>query len=306
MRICYLDESGVPELTAQTSHFVLLGMSIQAETWKTKDRQIARIKRKYGLAGAEIHTAWMLRPYAEQNRIPKFREMDYDARRVAVQQERNKFLIQKAAVKGLSAVKSDKKNFAKTVAYIHLTHAERVNVLQDIADAVGAWADCQIFAECTDKTVFAGVPPATPPFEEGFAQVVTRYHRYLTDLNPQEHGLIVQDQNDSMARRLTALMRQYHQSGTRWTMKIRLIVETPLFVNSELTSLVQAADVCAYAVRRFCEKKETDLLDRIYPRFATANGRVVGVRHYTGSTICPCRICLNHRTLKQMSQAPAK
>lgn len=69
------------------------------------------------------------------------------------------------------------------------------------------------------------------------------------------------------------MMRHFHERGTRWTTQIPLLVETPLFVDSKLTSMVQMADVCAYATRRFCEKVETDLFDRIFWRFQRADIR---------------------------------
>lgn len=121
-----------------------------------------------------------------------------------------------------------------------MTRVERTDVLRQVAEAVAGWDDCQLFGEASDKNSFRGVPPKTPPFEEAFTQVASRLHRFLTAQNPQEHGLLVQDRNETMARRLTALMRAFHKQGTRWT-TLPLIVETPLFVDSHLTSLVQVA-----------------------------------------------------------------
>ena len=65
MHICYIDESGTPQLPGNTPHFVLAGLAIPVEKWKTCDLQVHTLKNKYGLVGAEIHTAWLLRPYQE-------------------------------------------------------------------------------------------------------------------------------------------------------------------------------------------------------------------------------------------------
>ena len=294
MRICYLDESGSPELGGGTSHFVLLGLSIQAESWKAKDAEIARIKQRFGLQGAEIHTGWMTRRYLEQERIPNFELMGVAERREAVQRTRDESLVRKAALRGPARVQEDRKNFKKTAPYIHLTLAERREVLRQIAGTVALWDDCRLFAECTDKQSFRGLAPRVPPFEEGFTQVVTRFHRFLEELAPPEQGLLVQDNNQTMASRLTDLMRVFHGEGTRWITEVRLIVETPLFVDSQLTSMVQVADVCAYATRRYCEKRETELFDPIFPKFHQVGTRAVGVRHYTGTRQCTCRICSAH------------
>ena len=89
-------------------------------------------------------------------------------------------------------------------------------------------------------------------------------------------------------------MRKFHQQGTLWA-KVDRIIETPLFVDSSLTSMVQMADLCAYATRRFFENGETDLFDRIFGRFDQASGRIVGIRHYVGAKSCECKVCAAHR-----------
>jgi hypothetical protein len=139
--------------------------------------------------------------------------------------------------------------------------------------------------------------------------VVTRYHHFLVRLGV-DAGILVQDQNETSERRLTQLVRRFHRHGGTWATFTRL-VETPLFVNSELTAMVQLADLCSYATRRFFENSETDLFDRIYGRFDVSGGKTVGLRHYTGSQQCRCRVCKDHgrgvgrrrptprRTLKQ-------
>lgn len=291
MRICYLDESGVPELTGGTSHFVLLGLAIPAETWRIKDAEISLIKQRFGLERAEVHTGWMARRYLEQERIPGFDELGIADRRAAVNKERLAFLVKKATRLGEKSVREDRKNFKKTEPYVHLTRGERLEVLKQIAQRVGAWNDCYLFGECTDKRTFGGRLPRIPPFEEAFTQVVTRFHRFLEHLPTPEHGMFVQDKNDTMAKRLTELMRIFHRQGTRWG-DLPLFVETPLFVDSMLTSMVQVADVCAYAARRFCEKGEIDLFNLIYGRINVAGGRLVGMRQ-TGSSMLNDKILRN-------------
>lgn len=87
-------------------------------------------------------------------------------------------------------------------------------------------------------------------------------------------------------------MKKFYKVGTLWT-QISWIIETPLFVNSELTSMIQLADICVYAIRRFLEKNETDLFEEIFKRADRRGRTVVGFRHYTDST-CACQICSNH------------
>jgi hypothetical protein len=103
------------------------------------------------------------------------------------------------------------------------------------------------------------------------------------------HGALIHDNNETVSRKHTKLMKGFLYHGTLWT-SIEKIIETPLFVNSELTSLVQIADLCSYSIRRFFENDETYLIDRIKSRFDKKKGKFVGVRHFTNSS-CKCFIC---------------
>jgi hypothetical protein len=115
----------------------------------------------------------------------------------------------------------------------------------------------------------------------------------------------VHDNNETVAKKHTRLMRRFHREGTLWT-RIERLIETPLFVDSSLTRLVQIADLCGYALRRYLENGETDLFTRIFPRADRRGSVVVGVRHFTVSS-CQCEICKGHRSkaLVLLTPAPA-
>ena len=137
------------------------------------------------------------------------------------------------------------------------------------------------------------LPNSAGDFEEAFEQVVTRFNTCLRNIGGV-HGLLVQDNNETIAIRLTKLMRKFHREGTTWAKDIEFVVETPLFVDSELTSMVQLADLCGYAIRRFFDNDESDLLDRISPAFDRNGTKLVGIRHYTRADACECKICIEH------------
>lgn len=285
MYICYLDESGTVDPGPNADHFVLLGLAVPADTWKAKDQQVDQLKMKYGLHFSEIHTAWMVRDYQEQKAIPGFEALGWEERRKAV-------LGVRALNLGRPRTNSQQrellKNYRKSEAYVHLTRAERQQCVRELADLVGSWDDSRIFCDAHAKAHTKGVDH----FREAFEQVVTRFNTYLIVVNGPL-GLLVQDNNQSVAGRLTATMRGYHQTGTPWG-QINKIVETPMFVDSELTAMVQMADVCAYAARRFFERGETDLFDRIKPRIDRNRGVLVGMRHFTSKYKCKCKVCLGH------------
>ena len=290
MHICYLDESGSYSRNANTPYFILLGLSIPAAAWRAKDAEIAGILDAHGLFG-EVHTAWMIRSYPEQERIKGFAALSPTDRQAAVEKERKADLA-KAALKGKVAVNTLARNYKKTLRYTHLTHAERIAILRALADKIGAWQDAVLFGDAQQKSAHLPSVADAVIMDYAFEQVVTRFHTYLNRARI-DLGMLVQDQNDTAAVRLTQLARRYHAKGTRYSAVSRL-VETPLFVDSKLTSMVQLADLCSYAVRRFFEKNETDLFDRVYPRFDRLGGRLVGLRHFTGRQRCNCRVCKDH------------
>jgi hypothetical protein len=59
MYLCYLDESGTPDHTSNTNHFVLLGIAFPVQCWRTVSGSIDTTKQRYGLSRTEIHTGWL-------------------------------------------------------------------------------------------------------------------------------------------------------------------------------------------------------------------------------------------------------
>jgi hypothetical protein len=300
VRLCYIDESGTPQIPGNTSHYVLAGLAIPINKWKSYDAQIEKLKQLYGLDGAEIHTAWLLRSYIEQSKITDFSSLDYKARRFEVIKARTIEIqrLTKAKSKLLSQVK---KNYAKTTSYIHLTSEERKSFVSDVAHALSGWNDVRLFAECINKLNFDPTIARLSVDEQAFEQVVTRFEKYLQlyssnpKCNSRHFGLLIHDNNETEARKLTDLMKKFHTNGTFWV-KLKNIIETPLFVNSELTSMVQLADLCAYAIRRYLENQEDELFNVIYLRGdRDRSKRCVGIRHYNGKDSCKCIICTNHK-----------
>ena len=88
---------------------------------------------------------------------------------------------------------------------------------------------------------------------------------YPPELYDLENDPEEQDDNETVKRKHTQRMRDFHRKGTLWT-SIERIIETPLFVDSQLTSMVQIADLCSYSLRQFVEKGETTLFNKIYAR----------------------------------------
>ena len=295
MQLLYLDESGTSSIPGNTSHFILAGIAIPIWHWNTCDREIAAVKRRFGLEKSEIHTGWIVRRYKEQEEIQVFHGLSTSDRRNEVRKIRTARLLQLQRTANRKKYRQIKKNYAKTDAYVHLTLDERKKFVQEVAQCVSQWGFARLFAECVDKIHF------NPAFgrtidEQSFEQIVSRFERYLQNIggdgNDRQYGLLIHDNNYTVAKKLTELMQSFHRSGTLWT-RIESTIETPLFVDSKLTSMVQIADLCAYALRRYLENSEEDLFNSIFERADRRFGATVGVRHFSVAN-CQCRICEEH------------
>jgi len=151
VHLCYIDESGVPSIPGNTSHFVLAGLSIPILKWSEADAEIASILKKYDLESEELHTAWLLRPYLEQAKITNFASLSRKDRRSAVESARTKELL-RLQKPGLNKLyRQVKKNYSHTKAYIHLTFDERKKLVSEVAAMVGKWTYARLFAECITR-----------------------------------------------------------------------------------------------------------------------------------------------------------
>lgn len=174
MDLCYIDESGTPDVPGNTSHYILAGLSIPDQFWRQHQTQLDRIKSNYQLDDAEIHVAWMMRTYFEQSLIPDFEQMSYERRRSEVSKLRRLELyrLQKESSK---RHKQTRKNYRKTDAFVHLTLRERRQVVTDIARLISTWGVARLFAECIDKVHFDPTIAKRSVHE----QVVSRFEQYL-------------------------------------------------------------------------------------------------------------------------------
>ena len=233
----------------------------------------------------------------EQSRIVGFDTLNRDQRRAEVNKARIAHLLQLQKQNSRRTYRQTKKNYSQTDSYIHLTLAERQRLIDEVADCVSGWGFARLFAECIDKVHFNPQIARLSLDEQAFEQIISRFERYLQNIDGANgrgnYGLIVHDNNETVARKHTRMMRTFHQKGTLW-IDIQKIIETPLFVDSKLTSMVQIADLCSYSLRRYLENGESDLFHRIYTRADRHLDRTVGVRHFTHEN-CPCDICRDHR-----------
>ena len=226
----------------------------------------------------------------EQQSIPNFASMAPLERRSSVVRARTAELLRLQRV-NRKQYKQTNKNYQKTQAYIHLTYDERRNAVGELAQRIASWGAARLFAECVDKVHFDPIRTGNTVDEQAFEQIVSRFEQFLKN-SQGGYGLLVHDNNETVAKRHTEMMKRFFESGTLWT-QVNHVIETPMFVDSQLTGMVQLADLCAYALRRYLENSETDLFDFVFQRADKIGSTSVGVRHYTRPD-CICRICASH------------
>jgi hypothetical protein len=210
LHLCYIDESGTPDVPGNTSHYVLAGLSIPVWHWRDSEKEIYAVKQKYSLPDAEIHSGWLTRKYIEQSKIPNFPQLDFFQRRYEVEKHRKTELLNLQKSRKQNLYRQTKKNYNHTRDYIHLTYEERIAFLEDVAKIIGNWGFVRLFAECVDKIHFDPKRTKQTLDEQAFEQIVSRFEQFLKVIqtfgNPKIYGLLVHDNNETVAKRHTALM----------------------------------------------------------------------------------------------------
>ena len=292
MRLFYLDESGNPELSGASDSYVLVAVGIPIEKWTACDKAINQLKASYNLLSAEIHTAWMLRSYREQQEIEGFDSMPHEERRQAVIRVREQKVQNYKANKPPQALKSLKKIYKNTEPYIHLTYSERERFIFDLAAKIKSWSFARIFTEVIDKKDYHPPKPDLTPEVQAFERIVTRIEKYLSHISNEQkvYGLLIHDECESVTASHVCNMKRYHRRGT-FKSEIKHIIETPLFVSSDHTNMVQIADCCAYALRRYYDSADSALYTPIKARADKIGADIVGFNHYTSNSLCECDLC---------------
>jgi hypothetical protein len=243
----------------------------------------------------------MMRSYLEQSRISDFETLNYDRRRYEVAALRRAELYRLQRGKNQKLYRQIRKTYLHTNAYIHLTHDERRAFIREVAERLSIWEFARLFAECVDKVFFN--PMRAKMDDQAFEQVVSRFERFLKNIGSraqhEARGLLIHDNNETVAKKHTKTMKRFHRQGTVW-IAVDHIYETPLFVDSQLTSMVQVSDLCGYALRRYLENGEEELFDLVFSRADRYYDTVVGVRHYADNG-CTCKICTAHRRTGPLS-----
>ena len=136
--------------------------------------------------------------------------------------------------------------------------------------------------------------------EVAFEDLCSRFDRYLQRLRAngdRQWGLVILDKS-AHETPLQHMSVAFRTLDTRWGV-IRNLADTPLFVDSRASRVIQLADHVAYAVFRRYQSGDTQYLDRIAAKFDAEDGIVHGLAHKEpGNTQCMCIACLSRRTVE--------
>ncbi len=306
MYILYLDASGNAELTdTGSNHYVLVGVCLHEGSWFGLNQRVDALKTQYCSPGEtfELHVTEFAGSIHDQGIVPGFDLMSWTDRRAHVQQIRDARI---AATADVGEKVRLRKKYKRTQPFIHLSRAERSQLLVDALDLVAGHERIRLFGEAISKD-HPHIRSGGDPVEQAFTQVVSRFDSYLQQrhawkqkASPRasvDNGLLILDQDYSkepkIHRRFEAIRRAGHLRG-----KLRHVIEIPMFAGSDRFCGLQIADVCAYALRRYLDRgavvgsHEERNFQRIFRRFdQDSMGRLHGLRHYTPAGSCGCLIC---------------
>jgi len=168
--------------------------------------------------------------------------------------------------------------------------------------AASSYDTARLFACAIHKPSF----PNDDPVELAFEDLCQRFDYFLKRLRhqgEQQRGMIILDKS-TRETSLQRLSREFRKNGTRWG-ALTGIADTPFFVDSRSSRLVQLADHVAYATFRRYNSGDAQYLDIVAGRFDEADGVIHGLSHKIGGTsICTCPGCLSRRLCRANTTYP--
>jgi hypothetical protein len=141
-----------------------------------------------------------------------------------------------------------------------------------------------------------------------FEDICQRFETFLSKKRQggnQQRGMLVLD-NTTHETSLRNLSREFRKTGTRRG-NIRNIADTPFFVDSKASRLVQIADHVAYAGFRRYNAGDAQYMDIVAHRFNEENGVIHGLCHKRNNErLCTCPACLNRRLSRAAQDPPPR
>lgn len=308
MFILYLDASGSANRRDATGHYVLAGLCMRDGSWFALDKRIRGFKHRYALQGTEfeLHVKNFACTIQEQGEIANFESLTWNERHAKVTELRNRKL---SAELDRKKRRFRRDRYKETQPFIHLSRAERSQLLEDAISLVSSHNGIRLFAEAIDKRHPQVVSGSVEPVRQAFEQVVARFDTFLRkknswkqEANPRamiDYGLLMLDRDPSTESSIDRLFRRFRDHGHSYG-QLTHVIDVPIFASSDKVGGLQLVDVCAYVVRRYLDldaaqrpgSHQERQFDALFPKFdRDTHGRLHGLRHYVAAGTCSCRIC---------------
>lgn len=176
----------------------------------------------------------------------------------------------------------------------HLTIDEAGGSLKSLLQVVaGSYKTTRLFACAIEKKSY----PGRDPVEMAFEDLCQRLDKFLGRLKAEgdtQRGMIILDKT-TRETSLQKLSRDFRKVGTQWGV-LKNIADTPFFVDSRASRLVQIADHVAYAVFRRYNSGDAQYFDIVAHRFDAVDSIIHGLAHkHAGKFTCTCPGCLSRR-----------
>ena len=169
--------------------------------------------------------------------------------------------------------------------------ARKQIILKVLTILSAAYPDIVTFACAVHKNSFSGQDPVLKAFED----ISSRFDFFLQRISPGkngEKGLIILDKSGYESG-LQNLAANFREKGNQWGNQLRRIVDTPLFVDSQASRIVQLADHVAYSVFRRYNASDLTYFDPIENRFDKDGAIMHGLVHLQlYKKDCTCPACL--------------
>ena len=139
--------------------------------------------------------------------------------------------------------------------------------------------------------------------EIAFEDLCKRFDLFLERINANQdsdsqRGLLILDKT-TYETTLQQLALKFRTLGTDWGV-IQNIADTPLFVNSQASRVIQLADHVAYSVFRLYQASDTQYFNVIASRFDSEEGKIHGLVHKErDNPTCMCIACYSRRYTAQ-------
>ncbi|MGC9528610.1 MAG: DUF3800 domain-containing protein [Limnospira sp.] len=162
----------------------------------------------------------------------------------------------------------------RTAPWKSINREEAQGIIKAVLQVLAkSYDSARVFACAVHKASYPGHDPVELPFED----LCSRFNLYLSRLRAsgdRQQGLLILDKS-TYETTLQRLARDFQTIGTQWGV-IRNLADTPFFVDSRASRLVQLADHVAYSVFRRYNARDTNYFDIFASKIDSVDGVVHG------------------------------